>query len=253
MSRANLRVLAVDDERPALEDLARLLESSEDVEEVVLADGADEALRALAERRFDALFLDVRMPGIDGLELASLLGQFAQPPSLVFVSAFEYGAVGAFELELHALDYLMKPVSRRRIAQALERVISDRAPAGAATSASDNGQIGDAAIIPVAHQRGGSTRLVPRSSVLYVKAEGDYVRIVADEGRYLVRGALADIERRWVPYGFVRVHRSYIANLRRAVEVRPELGGGASVVLSDGSEVPVARRQVAELRRRLRM
>ena len=81
--------------------------------------------------------------------------------------------------------------------------------------------------------------------MLYVKAEGDYVRIVADDGRFLVRGALADLERRWLAHGFVRVHRSYLANLRRAVEIRPELGGGATVVLADGSEVPVARRQVA--------
>jgi DNA-binding LytR/AlgR family response regulator len=247
-----LRVLAVDDERPALEDLARILESSPQVAEVVLADSGSEALRTLAERRFDALFLDVRMPDIDGLGVAGLLGQFANPPAVVFVSAYEDGAVGAFELELHALDYLMKPVSRARIVQALDRVIADRSspPSGVPLSAPepDSGEI-----IPVAHQRGGATRLLPRSSVLYVKAEGDYVRIVADEGRFLVRGALAELERRWLPHGFVRVHRSYIANLRRAVEIRPELGGGATVVLADGSEVPVARRQVAELRRRLRM
>ena len=89
--------------------------------------------------------------------------------------------------------------------------------------------------------------------ILYVKAEGDYVRIVADGGRYLVRAALSDIERRWEEHGFVRVHRSYVANLRRAVEIRPELSGGATVVLADGSQIPVARRQVADLRRRLRM
>jgi two-component system response regulator LytT len=247
-----LRVLAVDDERPALEDLARILESSPQVAEVVLADSGGEALRTLAERRFDALFLDVRMPDIDGLGVAGLLGQFADPPAVVFVSAYEDGAVGAFELELHALDYLMKPVSRARIVQALDRVIADRSspPSGAIPTVSDPES---AEIIPVAHQRGGATRLLPRASVLYVKAEGDYVRIVADEGRFLVRGALAELERRWLPHGFVRVHRSYIANLRRAVEIRPELGGGATVVLADGSEVPVARRQVAELRRRLRM
>jgi DNA-binding LytR/AlgR family response regulator len=254
MRMPGLRVLAVDDERPALEDLARILESSPQVAEVALADSGGEALRTLAERRFDVLFLDVRMPDIDGLGVAGLLGQFADPPAVVFVSAYEDGAVGAFQLELHALDYLMKPVSRARIVQALDRVIADRSsppsvavPAGGAPE-SESGEI-----VPVAHQRGGATRLLPRSSVLYVKAEGDYVRIVADEGRFLVRGALAELERRWLPHGFVRVHRSYIANLRRAVEIRPELGGGATVVLADGSEVPVARRQVAELRRRLGM
>jgi two-component system response regulator LytT len=248
VTRSGLRVLAVDDERPALDDLARLLDGAPGVSEVVVADSGGEALRSLADHRFDAIFLDVRMPDIDGLELASVLDQFASPPALVFVSAYEDGAVGAFELELHPLDYLMKPVSRARIAQALERVLAARngGPAGAAQ------RDAEAEIVSVEHQRGGATRLVARSSILYVKAEGDYVRIVSDEGRFLVRGALSEIERRWVPFGFVRVHRSYIANLRRATEIRPELGGSATLVLAGGSEVPVARRQVAELRRRLR-
>jgi two-component system response regulator LytT len=247
-----LRVLAVDDERPALEDLARMLDRAPQVAEVVLAGSGGEALRSLADRRFDALFLDVRMPGLDGLELASVLGQFADPPAVVFVSAHEDGAVGAFELELRVLDYLMKPVSRIRIAQALERVMADRSdPAPGTEPRGHRGGDGDE-IIPVEHQRGGTTRLVARSTVLYVKAEGDYVRLVSDSGRFLVRGALADFERRWAEHGFVRVHRSYVVNLHRATEIRPELGGGATVVMSDGGEVPVARRQVGELRRRLR-
>jgi DNA-binding LytR/AlgR family response regulator len=248
MNAGGLRVLAVDDERPALDDLARILDGAPQVAEVVKADSGGEALRTLAERRFDALFLDVRMPGLDGLELARLLGQFAEPPAVVFVSAHEDGAVGAFELELHALDYLMKPVSRVRIGQALDRVLAGRGT----LHASPGHPVPEDEIIPVEHQRGGATRLLARSTVLYVKAEGDYVRLVADGGRFLVRGALADIERRWLEHGFVRVHRSYLVNLRRAVEIRPELGGGATVVMGDGSEVPVARRQVAELRRRLR-
>ena len=86
-------VLVVDDERPALEDLGRLLETSPNVEEVVLAGGAAEALRLLAERQFDVVFMDVRMPDIDGLELGKALRRFADPPALVFVSAFEDGAV----------------------------------------------------------------------------------------------------------------------------------------------------------------
>jgi DNA-binding LytR/AlgR family response regulator len=260
MSRPGLRVLAVDDERPALEDLARLLDASPTVAEVALAGGGDEALKALTEQRFDVVFVDVRMPGLDGLELAAVLGRFAEPPALVFVSAYEDGAVGAFEHDLHPLDYLMKPVSRSRVEEALERVRGDEAssapagvPIGAVRPGSGlpPGTTDD--IIPVEHQRGGATRLLARSSILYVKAEGDYVRIHSDSGRFLVRASLSDIEQRWGPHGFVRVHRSYVANLRRATEIRPELGGGATVLLADGSEVPVARRQVADLRRRLRM
>jgi DNA-binding LytR/AlgR family response regulator len=260
VTRPGLRVLAVDDERPALEDLSRLLEGSPRVAEVVLAGGGDAALQLLADRPFDVVFLDVRMPGLDGLQLAGVLSRFAEPPALVFVSAFEDGAVGAFEHDLHPLDYLMKPVSRARVEQALERALAGEPPQPgrggqlAGTGANPNLPAGTTdEIIPVEHQRGGATRLLARSSILFVKAEGDYVRIHADGGRFLVRASLSDVEQRWQEYGFVRVHRSYVANLRRAVEIRPELGGGATIVLADGSEVPVARRQVAELRRRLRM
>ena len=85
-----------------------------------------------------------------------------------------------------------------------------------------------------------------------MQAYGDYVRIVSDEGRFLLRDALGDVEERWAPFGFTRVHRGYLANLRRATEVRPRVNGTAVLVLEDGSEVPIARRQVGELRRRLR-
>ena len=98
----------------------------------------------------------------------------------------------------------------------------------------------------------GGTRLVPRSSIRYLKARGDYIRIVADDGRFLLRGRISEIERRWAPFGFVRTHRGYVANLRRAVEIRPRLNGTATLVFPDGDEVPVARRKLGELRRLLR-
>jgi DNA-binding LytR/AlgR family response regulator len=202
------------------------------------------------------VFVDVRMPDLDGLALADVLSRFAEPPALVFVSAYEDGAVDAFEHDLRPLDYLMKPVSRSRIEQALQRALASVAGDRGGHRRGANTTLPEGTtdeIIPVEHHRGGATRLLQRSTVLYVKAEGDYVRIHADSGRYLLRAALSDIEQRWGPYGFVRVHRSYVANLHRAVEIRPELGGGVTVVLADGSQVPVARRQVADLRRRLRM
>lgn len=255
-----IRVLAVDDERPALEDIGRLLRDSPLVSDVVLADGGAQALRSLADERFDVVLLDVRMPGIDGLELANLLTQFADPPALVFVSAYEDGAVDVFEHDLRPVDYLMKPVSRARVEQALQRALGTEAASsrfpGQRSSSPDPSLVPPGMtdeIIPVEHQRGGATRLLDRSTVLFIQAEGDYVRIHADSGRYLVRVALSAIEQRWGAFGFVRVHRSYVANLRRATEIRPEFGGAMTIVMADGSTVPVARRQVADLRRRLRM
>lgn len=242
-----MRVLAVDDERPALEDLARLLRASSRVDDVELAQSSRDALVRVGEARFDALFLDVRMPGMDGIELARVLARFATPPALVFVSAHETAAVQAFEL--HAADYLMKPVSRRRVEEALERVAAER---GGVTGASASVAAEEADdVVPVDARRGG-TRLLARSTILYGQAHGDYVRIVSDSGRFLMRNTLSDLERRWEPFGFVRVHRGYLANLRRAVELQPLINGTATLRFADGHGVPISRRQVAELRRRLR-
>jgi two-component system, LytTR family, response regulator LytT len=235
-----MRVLAVDDELPALEDLVRMLRASPAVERVDAAASAEEALVALGDgAAIDAVFLDVRMPGLDGLELARVLRRFERSPAVVFVSAFDDAAVSAFELA--ALDYLVKPVSRRRLDEAIERIVRH-----VSTAAADGDET-----LAVDALRGGATRLVARSSILYLQAHGDYVRVASADGRFLVRARLSELEERWAPHGFVRVHRGFVVNLRRAVEVRPRLNGTAVLVMADGAEVPIARRQVGELRRKL--
>jgi DNA-binding LytR/AlgR family response regulator len=105
-------------------------------------------------------------------------------------------------------------------------------------------------MIAVASSRGGATRLISRGSVLYVQSHGDFVRVVTEDGRYLLRATLSEIERRWAQFGFVRVHRQYVANLHQAVELRPLLRGTAELAFGDGQTIPIARRQVAELGRR---
>jgi len=232
-----VKVLAVDDERPALDDLARVLRAQPVVEHVDTAESGEEALHVLAGgEHYDAVFLDVRMPGLDGVELARLLRRFAEPPALIFVSAYESAAVEAFELR--ALDYLMKPVSTARVAEALNRIAAKPAPDDTDTLAVET---------PT-----GATKLIQRADILYLQAHGDYVRVVTAEHRYLVRGTLNEIERRWAPHGFHRVHRRFLVNLKQAAEVRPQLNGTAQLILADGAELPIARREVAELRRRLR-
>ena len=234
--------MAVDDELPAREDLVRMLEASPAVDRVESAASAEEALVALGDgAAIDAVFLDVRMPGLDGLELARVLRRFERSPAIVFVSAFDDAAVGAFEVA--AVDYLVKPVSRRRLDEAIERAARRAAPEEPATADDDT--------LAVDALRGGGTRLLPRSSVLYLQAHGDYVRVASSEGRYLVRARLSELEERWAGHGFVRVHRGFVVNLRRAVEVRPRLNGTAVLVMADGAEVPIARRHVGELRRKL--
>jgi DNA-binding LytR/AlgR family response regulator len=256
-----LTILAIDDEPGPLGDLARLLRSAPGVAGVECVQDGDEALRRAAGTEFDAVFLDVRMPGLDGVELARVLRRFARSPELVFVSAHDTAAVDAFEL--HALDYLRKPVARARVREAVDRVHTARAsaparpPAGvenedapaAAAVAAEAGA--DHEVIAVAAAVGGATRLLPRREIRYVTSYGDFVRVVTPDARYLMRCTLAEIERRWAPYGFVRVHRQFVANLHQAVELRPQLSGTAELAFADGSTVPVARRHATELARRL--
>jgi DNA-binding LytR/AlgR family response regulator len=255
MSADRLRILAVDDERTQLEDLARMLRSFPSVEEVECAFAGHDALVMASGQRYDAIFLDVRMPDLDGLELGRVLRRFASPPQLVFVSAYDSAAVDAFELR--ALDYLRKPVGRRRLEEALDRVI---AAVDAAAPEPVNGHArpsapaaGETETIAVANVASGGTRLIARSAILYVQSHGDFVRVVTEDGRYLLRATLNEIERRWEPFGFVRVHRQFVTNLNRAVELRPLLGGTAELVLTGGQVVPIARRHVSELGRRLRV
>lgn len=253
MNVTGLKILAVDDERSQLQDLARLLRASPMVDEVQCATDGHDALVRVSGEPYDAIFLDVRMPDLDGLELARVLRRFSAPPQLVFVTAYDTAAVDAFEL--HALDYLLKPVARRRVEEALDRVAS------AVWSRPVNGEAGDeprdpvaeSGVIAVDNVRSGSTRLIPRSSILYMQSHGDFVRVVVEDGRYLLRATLTDLEHRWEPHGFVRVHRQFVANLNKAVELRPQFGGTAELAFADGRTIPVARRHVAELGRRLRV
>jgi DNA-binding LytR/AlgR family response regulator len=255
LSADGLTILAVDDERTQLEDLARLLRSFATVEDVECAYDGHDALVKASAHPYDAIFLDVRMPDLDGLELGRVLRRFASPPQLVFVSAYDSPAADAFEL--HALDYLRKPVARRRLQEALER-ISVAVEAAARLPGNGHAQPpqhvplpAESEMVAAANVRNGTTRLVPRSSILYVQSHGDFVRIVTPDGRYLIRATLGEVERRWQQFGFVRVHRQFLANLTRAVELRPLLGGTAELAFADGQTIPIARRHVTELGRRL--
>jgi DNA-binding LytR/AlgR family response regulator len=253
LSSDRLAILAVDDERTQLEDLARLLRGSPGVEEVECAFDGRDALRKASAQEYDAIFLDVRMPDLDGIELARVLRRFSAPPQLVFVSAYDNAAVDAFEL--HALDYLRKPVGRQRVTETLERII---AAIDAERRQGENGHgrqrprtPTETEMVAVASVRGGAIRLIARGSILYAQSHGDFARIVTDDGRYLLRATLTELERSWEQFGFVRVHRQYVANLLKAVELRPRLGGTAELGFGDGQTIPIARRHVAELGRRL--
>lgn len=234
---AKLRVLVVDDEAPALAELEWLLRHDERVGEVVTAGGATEALRLLEEHEVDVVLSDIKMPGLDGLDLARVLARFSRRPQVVFVTAYDQHAVDAFELA--ATDYLMKPVRPERLHEALSRVL-EGSEAPAAPAEPDE-------TIPV--ELGGVTRFVQRSSVRYVEAQGDYARLHTDSGTHLIRVPLNALEERWGAAGFVRIHRSTLVSLPHVEEVRID-GGRCTVVLGDDTLV-VSRRHTRELRESL--
>ncbi|GHJ58477.1 DNA-binding response regulator [Nocardioides sp. OK12] len=235
---ARMRVLVVDDERPALGELAYLLQRDERVGEVLTCDSATEALRVLQEQEVDALFLDIQMPGLSGLELAQVLTRFKQPPAIVFVTAHEGHAVDAFDLQ--AVDYVLKPVRAERLAEAVRRV-----GGGDTRSPADQDLQ-----IPV--ELGGVTRFVHRSELTHVEAHGDYVRLHTAGGSHLVRAALSTLEEEWAAAGFVRIHRSLLVSLAHVHEVRMDAGRCSVVVTGPGGapgvELGVSRRHTRELR-----
>jgi DNA-binding LytR/AlgR family response regulator len=240
---AGLHVLAVDDELPALDDLAYLLRTDPRIGEVSTARDGAAALRcldrALADGHpVDAVFLDIRMPGLDGLVLGRLLSQFASPPKIVYVTAYEGHAVDAFEIK--AEDYLLKPVRPERLVEAIRRVSQKMAGA-------PDGPPGEAAeleSVPV--ELSGVTRFVPATDVHYVEAQGDYARLHTASGSHLVRIPLAALEERWRNSGFVRIHRSHLVALRHIEHLR--LDSGRCTVRVAGAELPVSRRHIRELR-----
>jgi DNA-binding LytR/AlgR family response regulator len=237
-----LRVLAVDDEAPARAELAYLLERDERVGTVATAGDAAEALRVLESEPVDALFLDIRMPGLDGLELARILRRFSAPPPVVFVTAYDEHALEAFDLR--AVDYLMKPVREERLHEAVGRVLEARGRTPSAAAPPDEPDDETIAV-----ELGGVTRFVKRSDVRYVEAHGDYARLVTDDGRHLVRVSLAHLEEEWAEAGFVRIHRRWLVPLSAIDEVRSD-GGRMSVRVGD-AVLAVSRRHTRELRDRL--
>jgi DNA-binding LytR/AlgR family response regulator len=231
---ASLRVLVADDEAPAREELAYLLGREPGVGSVrTVAAGAD-VLKALEAEPVDALFLDIRMPGLDGLDVARVLARFRRPPRVVFVTAYDEHAVEAFDLR--AVDYLLKPVRAERLAEAVRRVrdsLSGPSPEAAADET-----------IPV--ELGGVTRFINRSDVRYAEAHGDYARLHTTDGSHLVRAPLSTLEEQWSAAGFVRIHRRYLVALAHVDEVAFESGRGTVRVGPD--VLAVSRRHVRDLR-----
>jgi two-component system, LytTR family, response regulator LytT len=267
---AGLLVLAVDDEAPGLSLIKFTLESSPHVKRVLTAFDAAEALRILRggdddevmDRTnaglppVDAVFADINMPGLTGMDLARVLSAFRHPPALVFVTGVEERDALVAAFDVGALDFINKPINDERVHKAVkrvyERVARTSAPMPAQSAASTaTAEPQDEEVIPV--ELGGTIKLVPRASVRYVEAQGDYARLHTSDGSHLVRIPLAQLEERWANAGFVRIHRSYLVALPLVSELRMTSNGYAVVIGTgpDSKELPVSRRHTKELKERI--
>ena len=239
---AGLRALVVDDETPALSELTYLLRQDDRIGDIRTASNGADALRALDAAPVDVLFCDIKMPGLDGIELARVLARFADRPQVVFVTAYDAHAVDAFEVR--ATDYVMKPVRAARLSEAVRRVVA--AMAAVAGAGSSGTTVADETI-PVG--LGGVTTFIKRSQVRFAQAQGDYARLHTATGSHLVRTSLTTLEERWADAGFVRIHRSTLVALPYVDSVL--IGHGSCKIRLGDIELQVSRRHLRALRERL--
>jgi len=236
-----VRILIADDEAPARARLAALLAAASGGYEVVAqaANGA-EVLAQCEQCAVDLVLLDIRMPGTDGIQAALALAEHANPPAVVFVTAYDEHALAAFEA--NAIDYLLKPVRPERLMRALEKA---RALSGDQQSALAN--VG--AYLNVSY-RGGMSR-IPASDVIFLRADSKYVEVWYPGGMALTEESLRAIEDR-LPDVFLRVHRNALVAPDRVRELRK--GGGRLLLLLHGSDEPVevSRRHAPAVRQLLR-
>jgi len=247
MSSDSLRLIVADDE-PLARKLARqYVARVADVEIVAECADTGELEAALSRQRADAALLDIRMPGRDVFEVLVEAARRRPLPQLIFATAYDRYAVRAFEI--NAVDYLVKPFTESRFAEALTRV-RERRHSGAHGGdlprlLHDLGRRPDRLLVPV----GG--RIVPLSvsSITWIKAEGDYARIHSGGKSYLVYRTLTDLEGRLDATAFLRVHRSAIVRVDQIAELQPADSGRYGLTLTDGTRLIVSRGHGASLKK----
>jgi two-component system LytT family response regulator len=243
-----IRVLLVDDEELARQILREFLAKHPEVELVGECANGFEAVKAVSELKPDLVFLDIQMPKLDGFEVLDLIDTDA---AVIFVTAYDSYAIRAFEV--HAVDYLLKPVGVERFEAALERAkqrLSGTSPAPR-PSATD---LGAAARPPsqfldrIPVRDGPRVFIIPVSKLDYVEAQDDYVAFASEGKKHLKQQTISSLEAALDPSRFLRIHRSYIVNLDRVIKLEPYGKDSHVAVLQNGSQLPVSRAGYARLR-----
>jgi two-component system, LytTR family, response regulator len=247
-TKAKIQAVIVDDEELARQILREFLSSHPEIELVAECANGFEAVKAVAELKPDLMFLDIQMPKLDGFEVLELIGN---ETAVVFVTAHDNFAIRAFEV--HAVDYLMKPVGAGRFEAALKRAkerLESKAPSNAVSAA----ELAAAARPPAQYleripvRDGARVFIIPVAKLDYVEAQDDYVALASDGKKHLKQQTIASMETALDPSRFLRVHRSYIVNLERVAKIEPYSKDSHVAVLSTGAQLPVSRAGYARLR-----
>ncbi len=249
MPRDPIRALVVDDEAIARRSIVRQLRHDDDIEVTGECGDGLSAIGLIRDERPDLVFLDVQMPEKNGFEVIEAVGPQRMPVT-IFVTAHDEHALRAFDV--NAVDYLLKPFRRERLARAVERAkarLRGRGEdAGKITALLESIRTGAQYARRIAAQEKGKVVLVDVDSIDSIEADGNYARLCAGEEVHVVRETLAELERRLNPRDFLRIHRSAIVNVRRIREVHPWFGGHHVVVLESGRRLRFSRHQREKLK-----
>jgi two-component system LytT family response regulator len=243
-SQRPVGALIVDDEDLARHVLRELLQAHPEIR--ILAECANgfEAVKAIAEHKPDLVFLDIQMPKLTGFDVLELI---ETDIAVVFVTAYDQYAMRAFEV--HAVDYLLKPIGRERFEEALGRArkrIGEKKPPALELAAAARApqQFLERMVV----RDGTRVTLIPVAKLDYVEAQDDYVALASQGKKHLKQQTIASVEAGLDPERFVRIHRSYIVNFERVVRIEPYGKDSRLAILADGSRLPVSRAGYARLK-----
>jgi two-component system LytT family response regulator len=247
---APIRVLLVDDETSARRRLMQFLACHADVEVIGESRNGLEACDDIARLKPDLVFMDVEMPELNGLEVAARIGP-ANMPATIFATAYDHYALGAFNA--NAMDYLVKPFDHQRFGLAMDKA-RRWLRAGPAQFRKNLGAVLDDLSQAKAAQdrilvRSGEVRhMVRAADIVYISAEGNYIRLHTVDGQHLMRERMAGILERLDGGLFRRIHRSHIVNLDYVKKLLPWFGGDTLVMMADGSKLTLSRNHREALR-----
>jgi two-component system response regulator AlgR len=246
-----MKVLIVDDEKPARDRLRQLLEDFDEYEVVAEAGNGEEAISLAAETTPDIVLLDIRMPGLDGIEAAHHLNKLESPPAIVFATAYDEYAIDA--VDARAIGYVLKPVRRERLAGALEHAARLAAGTLAEVAAASHMDSRRKHVCSTSH---GQLKLIPVKDVYYFQADQKYVSVHHGGGQDLIDDSLKSLEEEFGD-DFVRIHRGAVVAVDKIDRVAKSADGKHHVVMRDGSheaenELIISRRHLADVRRRLK-